>query len=63
MTRNLAHATRIIDPIFFYDTVNSELYVNNVSESFFEELTKEEKSYANMCDFYMWENLKQKVQK
>jgi hypothetical protein len=37
---------RIIGPLFVYDTVNSERYVNNVLEPFFQTLTEEEKRYA-----------------
>jgi hypothetical protein len=38
---------RITEPIlFFYDTVNSERYMNNILELFFQILTEEEKQHA-----------------
>lgn len=37
---------RIIGPIFFYDTVNSERYVNNILQPFFDMLTEEEREYG-----------------
>jgi len=36
---------RITGSIFFHGTFNFEQYINNIVDPFFEELTKEEKSY------------------
>jgi hypothetical protein len=35
-------ARRVINPIFFGDTVNSDRYVSDILEPFFQELTEEE---------------------
>ncbi|PSN33709.1 hypothetical protein C0J52_26546 [Blattella germanica] len=39
-------ALRIIGPIFFYETLNSERYVNNILRPFFNMLTEPEKEYC-----------------
>jgi hypothetical protein len=40
------YGRRIIGPIFFYDTMNSEGYMNNILEPVFQILTEEKKQYA-----------------
>jgi hypothetical protein len=37
---------RIIGPILYYETVNSDRYVRNVLEPFFEQLTDDERQYG-----------------
>jgi hypothetical protein len=37
---------RIIGPIFFHETVNSDRYVNNILNPFFNQLTAEERQYG-----------------
>jgi hypothetical protein len=39
-------AQRVIGPIFFEDTVNSDRYVSDILEPFFQELTEEETKYG-----------------
>jgi hypothetical protein len=39
-------ARRVIGPIFFEDTVNSDRYVSDILEPFFQELTDEETRYG-----------------
>jgi hypothetical protein len=37
---------RIIGPIFFHETVNSDRYVNDILNPFFNQLTAEERQYG-----------------
>jgi hypothetical protein len=40
-------ARRIIGPVFFHETINSERYVRLILSPFFDQLTDEEKSYGH----------------
>jgi hypothetical protein len=37
---------RIIDPLFFHETVNSHRYVNDILNPFFNQLTAEERQHG-----------------
>jgi inhibitor of nuclear factor kappa-B kinase subunit alpha len=39
-------AARIVGPIFFEETINSERYVSDILQPFFESITEEEKTYG-----------------